>query len=342
VGRTQRRLSPRVIGGVVAACAVLLVAACSSGGGSTGGDSGPADVTYINNNGIPMPASAAATNGFFTRAGLNVTMKSLPTGTDSIGGMIGGSADFVLAGDTRLVQAASQNLPIEAVGLAQTGYPSYLMVPAKDTTTKGFADLVGKKISVEVGSSQQAGLVRYLQAIGLDPHSFQFVNVKNADSPTALSSGAVDAAVFPDPYAHASVFAGLTRAVVTPQEMTAKAGVQWPFLLVTTKAYAQAHPATVQKFVDAWVCTKNFLQSNPDQATTLMTAALKSYDPRVVETLEQVTNWKPQVIDQALVTDIQAQAKALIDLGTLKSVPDLNGYIDNSFVEKAMQTGCPS
>jgi len=333
---------------VAAGTALALAAGCSSGGdsspaaavGSAGTAGGGTPVTFINNNGIPMPASAAQTEGLFSKQGLAVQMKSLPTGTDSISGMIGGSADFVLAGDTRLIQAASQDLPIVAVALAQTGYPSYLAVPASDHTTKGFADLVGKKISVEVGSSQHAGLVRYLQAIGLDPKSFQFVNIKNADSPTALAGGSVAGAVFPDPYAHASQLKGVSRLVITPQEMVAKSGVQWPFMLITTKKYAKDHADTVQKFVNAWTCAKKDLVADPARAATLTTAALKSYDPRVIPDLLATTFWKQQVIDPPLLADIEQQGKALIELGTLKALPDLNGYVDNSFVNRALQENC--
>lgn len=317
----------------------LLVSACSSGG-TAASSNAKKTVNFVNTASIVQPGSVAETNGFFSQAGLNVEFKTLATGTEGISAMLGGSADFVLGGDTRLVAAADKGLPVVAVGLAVTGYPSYLVVPASDTQTKSIADLQGKKIAVEVGSSQHAGFIRYLQALGLSPDSFKFVNLKNAAQPAALASNSVDAAVFVDPFVHGVVDKGIGRIVTTPEEISAKGGSKWPFMLITTKKYIENNKSTVQKFVDAWTCAKEYLVNNPKQALQLTTKALSDYDPKVVPYILKVFSFKTQRIDDSLQSDIKKQGQALVDLGVIKKVPDLTGYFDNSFVDNAVKSGC--
>jgi len=344
--RRQRTIATAV---ALGAATLLVVSACSSGGGtgsSSGGGTGSpgsnTTVSFVNTKSVAQPGYITQNNGFFAKQGLDVKFTDLPTGTESIAAMIGGSTDFVLGGDTRLVQAAAKKLPVVAVGLAVTGYPSYLVVPASDKTTKSIDDLKGKKIAVEVGSSQDMGFVRYLQAAGLSPDMFQFVNLQNAAQPAALSSGSVAGAVFIDPFVHGVVDKGIGRIVLTPAQIAAKSGSQWPYMLLTTKQYAQKNADTVQKFVNAWTCAKEYMVKNPDQALTSTTKAFSDYDPKVVPYILDVFSYKTQEINASIQDDIKKQAQALVDTGTLKTIPDMTGYVDNSFVDKAIQTGCKS
>ena len=338
--RSSRRAAlKRAARTTLALSVVLGIAACSSTASGASSNTGKvANVTYVGVVGLPMPESAAQTEGFFAKAGVKVTEKTLVAGTNAMAAMVGGSTDFAVGGDTRLVQSAAQGLPIVAVGLQQTDFPSYLVVPAADHTTKSFADLKGKKIAIEVGSSQQAGVVRYLEAVGLSPDSFDWVNLAKDAAVAAVASKSVAAAVFTDEFEYAAVSKKIARVILTPKQFSAKSGAQWPFMLMTTKKLIAQHPDVVQKFVDGWTCAKEYLVKNPAKARSLMRAQFKNYDPQLVTNLMSNTSWTQQTINKSLVTDIKAQGKALITLGALKSVPSLNGYIDNSFVEKAIQT----
>jgi ABC-type nitrate/sulfonate/bicarbonate transport system substrate-binding protein len=314
--------------------------ACGSPTTTGSSASGSPVVTYIDNTALPMPAGAAMTKGFFAKNNITVQTKKLATGTAAMTAMIGGSADFVIASDSRLLQSVEQKLPIVAIGLAQTGYPSYLAVPASDHTTKSFADLKGKKIGTTVGSAQYVGLIRYLQAEHLDPKSFQFVNIPDANEAAALGSGSISAAVFPNPYAVSAEAKGISRNVITPDKIAAPTGVTFPYLLLTTQQFIDKNANAVQRFVNAWTCAKQYLDGNPTEAKDLLAKALPDYDSTVISGTLAYTSWKQQTIDSGMQTDIAADAKVLADLGVIKGVPDWKKSINNTFVNKALQSGC--
>jgi len=297
-------------------------------------------VRYIDNKALPMPAAAAVAKGFFAKTNVTVQMKELETGTSAMTAMIGGSADLVIAADGRLLQAWAQGLPIVAIGIAQTGYPSYLAVPAGDHATKSFADLFGKKIGTTVGSGQYTGLIRYLQAENIDPKSFQFVDIPDSNEAAALGSGSVSAAVFPNPYAVGAEVQGISRNVITPDKIAAPTGVTFPYLLLTTQQFIDKNPDAVQRFVNSWACAKRYLDTNTTEAKSLLEKELPGYDSKVITEILANTSWKQQVIDTAVQADIAADGNVLVELGLIKSMPDLTKHINNTFANKALEYVC--
>jgi len=319
--------------------AALTLTACGSSPAGSGTPESPV-VRFIDNKALPMPAAAAVAKGFFAKTNVTVQMKELETGTSAMSAMIGGSADFVIAADSRLLQASAQGLPIVAIGIAQTGYPSYLAVPAGDHATKSFADLAGKKIGTTVGSAQYVGLIRYLQAENIDPKSFQFVDVPDSNEAAALGSGSVSAAVFPNPYAVGAEVKGISRNVITPDKIAAPTGVTFPYLLLTTQQFIDRQPDAVQRFVNSWTCAKQYLVANTTEAKGLLEKELHGYDSTVIAGILANTSWKQQVIDASVQADIAADGKVLVELGVIKSMPDLTKHINNTFVSKALESGC--
>lgn len=314
--------------------------ASSDGSGGEGGAQAASTINYVGVVALPMPEAAAQTQGFFEAQGVDVTEKELTAGTNAMSAMVGGSTDFAAGGDTRLVQSAAQGLPVVAVALQQTGYPSYLVVPHDDAATEGFEDLVGKKIGIEIGSSQYAGIVRYLEAVGLSPDDYEWVNLAKTAAVAAVESKSVDAAVFTALYAKGTEVEGIGRIVTTPQEFSAESGARWPFMLVTSQKMIDERPDDVQKFVNAYTCAKRFLVDNPEEARDLLQEQLPEYDPEIIDTMINDTSWEDGKIGDDLVADIREQAEALVSTGSLDAVPDLDGYIDNSFVEKALTITC--
>jgi NitT/TauT family transport system substrate-binding protein len=323
---------------IITVAALTLTACGSSVGGS--GTPGHPVVRFIDNKALPMPAAAAVAKGLFTKTNLTVQMKELATGTNAISAMIGGSADFVMATDSRLLQTADQDLPTVAIGIAQTGYPSYLAVPAGDHDTRSFADLAGKKIGTTVGSAQYVGLMRYLQAEGIDPKSFQFVDIPDANEAAALGSGSVSAAVYPNPYAVGAVTKDISRNVIAPDKIAAPTGVTMPYLLLTTQQFIDKNPDAVQRFVNSWTCAKQYLNDNNIEAKGLLEKEFPSYDSAVITGILANTSWKQQVIDAGVQAEIAADGNVLKGLGVIKNMPDLTKHINNTFVNKSLESGC--
>lgn len=301
-------------------------------------------VTYIMDYNQSAVGAVAAAKGFYAAAGLEVENPVLATGSESIQAMIGGSAEFVTSADARLAQSAEKGLPIKAIALHGTGYLGFVVVPAGDTTSKTMEDLKGKRVAAQVGSGVYTVWLRYLSAIGLSPDDFDLVNMKVDAMPAAFGSDSIDAALMWNPLKGKVVSDGLVRDLLTPDDMSGPSGSIYPFYLETTEDIINNRPETVQKFVDAWTCSKAWIAENPDEAAEILQSTVQNnIDIDTVKTLLASVDFSTySTITDDLVQDTEAQAAELVKLGGMNAVPDISAYIDNSFVEAAVQKTCPA
>ena len=90
--------------------------------------------------------------GFFDQEGLIVNAAPESSGQVALQALIGGSTDFAVGANVRPIQALAQGLPVKVIALSTWGFAGYVLVPAKDTTTKSLEDLKGKTLAAQVGS----------------------------------------------------------------------------------------------------------------------------------------------------------------------------------------------
>lgn len=307
-----------------------------------GDDAGdPEDVRYINNVAQPLVGLVGDERGFFADAGVNVEFTQIETGTEAIAAMLGGSADFVTAADARLLQAASQNLPVVAIAIHNTGFLGNLLVRADNEDVQDMADLVNQRMGVQVGSGVHTAWLRYLDAVGLSEDDFEVVNLAVADMPAALEGNSIDGALMWQPHASRSVEEGLTRIVMTTFDIADPVGIIYPFYLLTTRDLVEQRPEAVQRFVNAWVCAQQWIDANPSEAADVLQPAFEGVDRSIVEAIFEEQRYADhQVIDDQVIEDTIGQGEKLVETGGLPSVPDLGDFVDTSFTESALSAGC--
>ena len=277
--------------------------------------------------------------GFFDQGGLIVNASPESSGQVALQALIGGSTDFAVGANVRPIQALARDLPIKVVALSTWGFAGYVIVPAKDTTTKTLEDLKGKTLAVQVGSGTHTVWLRYLRHKGISEKDFTIKNVETEQIPAAFESGGIDGAIAWDPYATLIVEKGLGRAILTPKEIAEPIKVTYPFFVMTTEETIKSKPQMVQKFVTAWTKTLNYIDKNKGEVAEIMQAFFAregmKLSKETVKKLLDGTNYDHVKVTMADIDDTMESAKIQFEQKKLKKLPELKQHVDNSFAENA-------
>jgi NitT/TauT family transport system substrate-binding protein len=176
----------------------LALVACGSSPSvaSTGGSNAPINVS-IGLGYIPdiqfSPFYVAVKKGYYTAAGLNVTLNHgiVP---DLFAEMMASKDTFVFAGGDDTLVARSKHLPVVDVSTMYPSYPISLIVPAS-SSIQSLAEIKGHTIGLPgLYGSTYVGLLALLHAVHLTGHDVQLKSI-GFTQVSALKQGRVDAVV---------------------------------------------------------------------------------------------------------------------------------------------------
>jgi NitT/TauT family transport system substrate-binding protein len=250
---TTRRV--RGVALLVAAATLVFAAGCSGGGSAAG----TPNVEKPNLNVAVVPALDSAGffvalyDGLFKAEGLNVHFTPATSSDDVISAQVKGSYDITGGNYVSYIQWEQEgkaNLDIFAEGsVMQPGDQGIYTMPGSPITT--LADLEGKTVAINAPDN-----ILYLLAAsvlaehGIDPGKVHFVTTYSLPQmPAALKSGAVDAAVLPEPFASV---AEQTDGAVSLVDLDQGATTSFPVEgYVVTKHWAAEYPHTLAAFYKA-------------------------------------------------------------------------------------------
>ncbi|MEU0531643.1 ABC transporter substrate-binding protein [Amycolatopsis tolypomycina] len=262
--------------GLVFLLAVTLAATACGGAGGTP-SAGRDKVGYLTSFGTfgrDAYAYVAQEKGFFAEAGLDVTITPGSGTVDVLKLVAGGRADVGTADFTATaITVAKEKLPVTAVAAVhQRSLAAIVSLEGKGITRP--ADLAGKRIADQAGSTNQVMFPVYAKAAGLDPASVRFVPAAPPALPQLLASGQVDGIgqfVVGRPLIEAA--ARGRKAVVLPY------GDLVPDLygnvVVTSKELAARNPELVRRFTAALLKGLGYAIEHPGELGTI----LKKHQP---------------------------------------------------------------
>ena len=236
------------------ATALALAAGCSTGGGA--GASSGVEEPNLNVAVVPALDSAgffvALNEGLFKAQGLNVTFNAASSSQTEIADQVKGIYDITGGNYVSYIQAqqsSAANLDIFAEGSVMgSGAQDIFTVPNSPITS--LADLKNHTIAVNAPKD-----ILYLLAAsvlaehGIDPGSVQFANVPFTDMVPDLQSGAISAAMMPEPFASG---AEQDDGSVPLVDLDQGATTSFPIAgYVVTKQWAAKHPHTLAAFYKA-------------------------------------------------------------------------------------------
>lgn len=114
--------------------------------------------------------------------------------------MRAGALDIAYVGDTPPIQARASGTLLPIVATFTRPLAEYRLTSRPGLVVEKLAELKGKRVSYVEGSGRQAFLIEALNRAGLTLGDVERVNLRVADLPDAIRTGAVDVAVLQEPF----------------------------------------------------------------------------------------------------------------------------------------------
>jgi NitT/TauT family transport system substrate-binding protein len=251
-----------------AACAAAAVAAvaagCSSGNGATTSSGaaamsiGPAEKTTLNVGVVPAMDSAgffvAMHEGLFAKEGLTINYTPAVSSETAIGAQLKGQLDISAGNYVSYIQAVSEDHdPLEIIAegsVMQQGSQVIFTMPSSNIKT--LAELRGHVLGVNAPYNIDYLLdVSVLTENGISKSDVRFPSapIPFPDMAAELSSGKIDAATMPEPFAS---IAEQQLGAVTLADLNQGATTDFPIEgYVVTKSWAEKYPNTLKRFLAA-------------------------------------------------------------------------------------------
>ncbi len=227
---------------------------------------------------IDLGAQALYANdlGFFKRAGLDVELSVLTSGSVVASAVAGGSIDIGQANIVALAAAHASGLPFAIV--APAGYytskaPTTELVVAATSHISSAKDLDGKTIAVTaLKDLNWVGIQSWLAQGGAALDSVKYVEVPQSAVCAALTSGRADAGVLSEPYLSYAL-EGQCRVLAPTHDAIAKEFLVGAWF--STTAWAQAHPDLVARFRAVMRETARWANSHHAESSKILEKYMK-------------------------------------------------------------------
>jgi NitT/TauT family transport system substrate-binding protein len=282
-----------------------------------------------------FPWQVAEEKGLFEDAGLNVEMKYFESYTDSLNALNAGKIDAnsQTLNDTISSVAAGSEQTIVLVNDNSTGNDQIIAKPGIETT----ADLRGKKVGVEEGTVDHFLLLLGLEKAGLSADDIDLQPLLTDAAASAFAAGQLDAVGVFAPFTTKALELEGSHAVFTSKDFP---GSIPDHLVVGNELLARTED--VQKLVDVWFTTQEWIADHHDEAVEIMAKQAgvsveeyADYDKgtTIFSIDDNLEAFEPG--DDMSHLDYAAEkiAAFLKDAGLAKEEPDLDGIFDDSFVK---------
>ncbi|WP_200411548.1 aliphatic sulfonate ABC transporter substrate-binding protein [Virgibacillus salexigens] len=159
------------------------------------------------------------------------------------------------------------------------------------------------------------------------------VTGKPATYHSMFTSGKIDAATVPEPWASVIEAEGSGEVLIDTSEVAW--GESLPAaVFVTSQDLTKNNPELVQHIVDGHKKATEFIQENPEEAKTIAIDKINEITDQKLSKSVIDNAWKRIDFTYNIEADVlQDFSNASYDLAFLKEKPDLKGLVDKSFIE---------
>ena len=253
------------------AASLVLLAGCSGTGGDTASTESDASFEAsfaVDGFVLGAPVFVGLDKGYFDEENVKASTVTFQTGVEGIQALSSGQVDYAVGLDFATISSISENLVV--VGAVASPDPGFHQIYFGQGIAKP-SDLVGKKVGIIAGASQEYVTERWLsdnvpdgnvETVAL-PGVFELVN--------ALKTGAVQAAfVFGPGIAQVKDDTSLTRYGDDSEQLTTQG-----IYLITTRANAEDNPDQVAAVLRSIQKGNEFIADDTDAAAQIVTTAVQ-------------------------------------------------------------------
>lgn len=241
-----------------------------------------------------------------------VSWIEFPAGPQLLEALAVGSLEIGLTGDSPPVFAQAAGKDLRYVGAEPPKPQSSAILVKPESSLRTLADLKGKKVAFQKGSSAHYLVVRALAQAGLQWSDITPIYLPPSDARAAFERGSVDAWAIWDPYYAA------TELDIKPRVLTNGVGLSGnnSFYLAST-AFTQNHPQAVQTILDELTRADAYVQSNRKESAQ----SIADFSGLSLATVHLFISRRPpspvKPLPPALVADQQRVADAFQQLGLI-------------------------
>jgi NitT/TauT family transport system substrate-binding protein len=239
-----------------------------------------------------FPLAVAEQAGIFEDNGLDVDLEYFADYIASLDAMSAGKVDAntQTLNDTMAAVASGSKQAIVVVNDNSAGNDAIIC----DESVQSIADLEGKTIAAEEGVVDHFLLLQGLATEGLTQDDVDFRGALTADAAASFAAGQFDCV---------GVFAPFTvEALERPGSHVVFSSLDFPGIIpdhiVVSQSMVAKKPKVVQKIVNAWYDTLDYMQANPEESLKIMAEAAEVSE---AEYEDFASGTKLFTVDEALV-----------------------------------------
>lgn len=269
----------------------------------------------------------------FEKAGANVTVLKFDSGKTTRDAMIAGKVDIGSLGTAPFIVGVAKG---ELGSLATVAYAGRTnsIVAAKGAGIKTVADLKGKRVGSQIGSSTHHIFTnRIAPKYGLKPGDYQIINTKFENHNAALGGKSVDAYAGVEPYPSVAEVEGFGVPILDYSDFDIV-----PVWLAVNKPVLEAKREAVIAFMRGWLETVKLMKQDPDRAARAVLNFYKSTGYTVKQEairkmlgkLDLNPDYVPQIKDY-----LMTESKLLLEKKQIAAIPDWDKVLDRSIMQSA-------
>lgn len=230
------------------------------------------------------PVYYAKENGFFEKAGLDVTIEQNPSTPAIASALLAGNYDIAYGTVPTLAQAHAKGLPFVMIapGIEDSSvhFGGGIMIGVNSNLRTG-KDFNGKTLGTAGLNTIAEYLPRaWIDKTGGDSSTVKFIEMPFPVTPEAIGSGRVDAAYLAEPFVTIAKQKNLAKLLTTGDDAISPIGyisTGW----YTTLEWAHAHPDLVARFQRAMAEAGAWANANPAKVVPILVKDFHA-DPAII------------------------------------------------------------
>ena len=276
------------------------------------------------------PLTLAREAGLFAKHGVNATIKKIPQKDRHLAIASGDVQCAATTVETWIAWNANGVATRQVVQLDKS-YGADGMVVRNGIAS--IAEVKGKTVAASApGTAPYFTLAWFLKENGLSVKDVTVVNLEPAAAAQAFIAGQNDVAMTYEPYLSA------VRAKPEAGKIIATT-LDYPMVMDTfgcTPAFIEANPQAVQGMVDAYFDALKMIEAEPAKSFEIMGADVKQTGEQFAASAKFL-RWQDRDANKAFfngpIQEFSAKAAdLLLDLGIIRSKPDIGAIIDTRFI----------
>ncbi len=277
------------------------------------------------------PLTLAEKAGLFKKNGVDATIKFIPQKDRHLAIASGDVQCAATTVETWIVWNANGVATTQVVQLDKSYGADGMAVR---NSIARIADLKGKTVAASApGTAPYFTLAWFLKKNGLSVKDVKVVNLEPAAAAQAFIAGQNDAAMTYEPYL------STVRAKPEAGKIIATT-LDYPMVMDTfgcTPKFIKENGKLVQAMVNGYFDALDMIKKEPQKSFEIMGSAVKQTGEQF-EKSQSFLRWQDREANRRFFAgEIQAFSKEaaalLLELGIIKSVPDINSIIDTSFIK---------